>query len=216
MARKATLVAGLVGGVVAATGVWTLYQRARTETVPYTVVASVDDVELRRYPALVTVETEADSSTVAFRRLFRYISGANERGADIEMTAPVERTSGTGIPMTAPVEIGERATETATTPGERAGTRMSFYLPSDYDVESAPTPTDDAVELVLVPERTLAIRRFSGRPTDRRVARERERLVETLDEASVDTTGSPFLMGYDAPWTLPPVRRNEVAVEVSD
>jgi hypothetical protein len=26
--------------------------------------------------------------------------------------------------------------------------------------------------------------------------------------------GEPFFLGYDAPWTLPVLRRNEVAVEV--
>jgi len=110
MARKVTAAVGVVGGLLAAAGAWTLYQRATTETVSYTVVATVDDVELRRYPALATVETEADSPNEAFRRLFRYISGENEGDADIEMTAPVELPAGESIPMTTPVEVVDRAT----------------------------------------------------------------------------------------------------------
>lgn len=204
MVRKRTLALATLGGAIAAVGVSNLYQRAATETVPYTAVDRIDDVELRRYPESVVVETAADSQMAAFRRLFQYITGANEGNAEIEMTAPVElSTGGTTIAMTAPVEIG----------GED-GDRMRFYLPEEYDVETAPQPTDDAVELVAIPERTLAVRRFSWRPTEKRIDRETEALIEALEGANVPLVGEPFYMGYDAPWTLPFLRRNEVAVEV--
>ena len=202
--RTRTLVLATLGGVVAAIGASNLYQRAATETVPYTVVARIDDVELRRYPETVAVETAADSQTAAFRRLFRYIAGANTGETEIEMTAPVEMSAGGAtIAMTAPVAIGDDD-----------GGRMRFYLPEEYDAETAPQPTDDAVDLVTVPERTLAVRQFSWRPTEARVERETDALVEHLDEANVSLAGEPFYMGYDAPWTLPFLRRNEVAVEV--
>jgi len=222
MVRKATLALGLAGGFAAASGLWTLYQRNSTDTIPYTVVATVDDVELRRYPRLVVAETEAPSENVAFRRLFRYIDGANEGDADISMTAPVEVSSGGGvsISMTAPVEVsvGGRTPPTAATesePVDDADVRMRFHLPETFDIDTAPAPTDDSVTLEATPERTLAVRQFSGQPTDGRVDRERERLTETLADASVPTVGDPFFMGYDAPWTLPFLRRNEVAVEVA-
>jgi hypothetical protein len=212
-------VAGGLAGLVAAAGAWTLYQRSTTDTVPYTTVAQVDDAELRRYPPSVAVETVAPARSQAFRRLFRYISGANESDAEISMTAPVEvagrdaasageRAAGGGggrkIPMTAPVEAAE--TET--------GVRMAFFLPAEYDYESAPRPTDDAVDLVAIPERTLAVRRFRWRPTDERIAREADRLTATLERAGVSISGDPFFMGYDGPGALPVLRRNEVAVVV--
>lgn len=219
MVRKATVTLGLLGSAVAAAGAWTLYQRATTPEIPATVVATVGDAELRRYPPLVAVETEADSTNEAFRRLFGYISGANEESRDISMTAPVERDdAGASIPMTAPVAVDDGGSEipmtAPVTAGDAGRTRMAFYLPSDYDIDATPVPTDDAVELVAVPERTLAVVRFSGRPTDDRVARERVRLLDTLADAGIETDGTPFFMGYDAPWTLPPLRRNEVAVPV--
>jgi len=222
MVRNSTIVAGVAGGALAAAGAWALYQRHATETVPYTVVAHVDDVELRRYPEQVLVETVARSENAAFGRLFRYISGANDGGEELAMTAPVEvGDPGTSIDMTAPVEI-ERIgltipmTAPVETGRDRSGDeiRMAFYLPPEYDAVSAPRPTDDDVAVVDVPERTLAVRRFSWRPTDTRIARETERLRETLETAGVPLTGEPFFMGYDAPWTLPFLRRNEVAVEV--
>lgn len=202
--RKRTLAIVTLGGIVAAIGASNLYQRAATETVPYTVVARLDDVELRRYPESAAVETTADSQRAAFRRLFRYIAGANTGETEIEMTAPVEMSAGGAtIAMTAPVEIGDDD-----------GGRMRFYLPEEYDAGTAPQPSDDGVELVTVPERTLAVRQFSWRPTEARIERETEALVESLDEATVSLAGEPFYMGYDAPWTLPFLRRNEVAVEV--
>ncbi|WP_178915141.1 heme-binding protein [Natronomonas gomsonensis] len=204
MVRKRTIALGVVGGVIAGFGAAKLYQRAATETVPYTVVARLDDVELRRYPESVVVETVADSRPAAFRRLFKYITGENAGTTEIEMTAPVELSAnGATISMTAPVEIG----------GED-GSRMRFYLPAEYDIESAPRPTEDSVELLEIPERTVAVRRFSWRPTEARIDSETEALLDKLEAANVPLAGEPFFMGYDAPWTLPFLRRNEVAVEV--
>ncbi|WP_225332933.1 SOUL family heme-binding protein [Halomicrobium urmianum] len=222
MVRNSAIVAGVAGGALAAAGAWSLYQRHATETVPYTVVTHVHDVELRRYPEQVLVETVAPSENAAFGRLFRYISGANEGSEELSMTAPVEVDgTGTTIEMTAPVTV-ERTGRTIpmTAPVETGGdrgadeVRMAFYLPPEYDADSAPRPTDDDVAVVEVPERTLAVRRFSWRATDSRVARETERLLETLETAGVPLAGEPFFMGYDAPWTLPFLRRNEVAVAV--
>jgi hypothetical protein len=205
MRRSLTAALTVAGGLLAASAAWTLYQRVTTETVPYTVVARVGDAELRRYPAVVTAETVAPSEREAFRRLFEYIDGANEGEGDLPMTAPVEvEGGGASVSMTAPVEVD----------GDEEGVRMAFYLPAEYDLESAPRPTDDRIDLVGVPERTLAVRRFSWRPTDRRVDRETDELLDTLAGADVATAGEPFFMGYDAPGALPFLRRNEVAVVV--
>jgi hypothetical protein len=211
MVRTTTLVGGAVGGLVAAVGAWNLYRRARTEQVDYRVVGSVDGVELRRYPPTVLAETVAPSESVAFRRLFRYITGANEGGSTVGMTAPVEVSGGDRgrtMAMTAPVEVGRGDPS-------RDGVRMAFYLPASYGAESAPRPTDDDVDLVVAPPRTLAVRRFSWWATERRVSRQTVRLLAALDDAGVERHGEPFYMGYEGPGTLPFLRRNEVAVEVA-
>lgn len=221
MKRAAAVGAGLTLGALVAASVWSRRQRATTETVPYTVVARLGDVELRRYPRVAMVETVAGSENEAFVRLFRYITGANEGSTDISMTAPVEIDGrGASIEMTTPVEIdlGRRLPERDDDEADSrrdAGVRMAFYLPAEYDPASAPTPTDDRVDLVTIPERTLAVKQFSWRPTTARITRERDELLATLADADVATVGEPFFMGYDAPWTLPFLRRNEVAVEVA-
>ncbi|WP_136601372.1 SOUL family heme-binding protein [Salinigranum halophilum] len=220
MVRRVTVVLVALGSLAAAAGAWTVYQRQTTDEVPYTVVARVGDVELRRYPSTVVVETVAPNENVAFRRLYRYITGANEGETAVEMTAPVEVTrGGTPIPMTAPVEVGIYPAAPTTDADEvgaaAADVRMAFFLPTAYDIDTAPTPTDPTLELRAVPERTLAVRRFSWVPSDRRIQREAARLLAGLESADVAVATEPFFLGYDAPWTLPFLRRNEVAVEVA-
>jgi hypothetical protein len=219
--RAAKIGAGLTLGALVAATVWTRYQRATTETVPYTVVARLGEVELRRYPRTVAVETVAPSENKAFSRLFRYIAGGNEGSSEVSMTAPVEVDArSASIDMTTPVEVDLGSRLPGTEAGEEGdregddGVRMAFYLPAEYDPESAPTPTDDRIDLRTVPERTLAVKRFTGRPTTARISRERDDLLSTLADADVTTVDSPFFLGYDAPWTVPWSRRNEVAVEV--
>jgi starvation-inducible DNA-binding protein len=150
--RAAKIGAGLTLGALVAATVWTRYQRAKTETMPYTVVAKLGDVELRRYPRTVAVETVAPSENKAFSRLFRYIAGANDGSSEVSMTAPVEVDArSASIEMTTPVEVdlGSRLPGTETEAGDEGerdaddGVRMAFYLPAAYDPDSAPTPTDD-------------------------------------------------------------------------
>jgi hypothetical protein len=224
MVKRTTLALGAAGAVLAGVGAWSLYQRYTTADTPYTAVARIGEVELRRYPPSVLAETTASSEGAAFRRLFQYIDGANDT-VDVDampaedMPATATR-SGSKIPMTAPVELSTRGTslsmptpvETVVDDGE---VRMAFYLPASFDVETAPRPTNDAVDLVVVPERTLAVKSFSWRPTPKRVRRETQRLLETLEDAAVPVTGEPMFFGYDAPGTLPFLRRNEVAIEVA-
>jgi hypothetical protein len=214
-------VLGVLGGLLALWVGWGVYVGRTTERVPYETLDRFDGVELRRYPRTVLVETTARDSGVAFRRLFRYITGANEvdesvattatvpTGSEtIPMTAPVRtlRSGGAAVPMTAPVRT-DRREETVT---------MAFYLPPEYSAETAPVPTDPDVRIVVEPARTLAVRQFSWYATDDRVEREQRRLFDVLDERGVERGDDSVLLQYDAPWTPPFMRTNEVAVAVED
>ena len=57
--------------------------------------------------------------------------------------------------------------------------------------------------------------RFSGIATDTAVASQRERLLALLAPSGWAPSGPPVTWFYDPPWTLPPFRRNEVAVPVT-
>ena len=200
----------LAGGALALGGwvAWGAYSSQSAEEVPYEQVRELDGVEIRRYPRTVLVETTAGDQMTAFRRLFRYISGDNERQDEIEMTAPV-RSDGEGgesVAMTAPVRSDT----------EEGGTRMAFYLPAEYGPESAPVPTDSTVRLVVEPPKTVAVIQFSWYAPDWRVDRLEEQLLSTLAEDGIEPTGEPYLLRYNDPWRPPFMRRNEVAVEIAE
>jgi len=207
------------GGLLALWVGWGAYVGRTTERVPYERLASLDGVDLRRYSRTILAETTAPDARTAFRRLFRYISGANEAREDVAMTAPVStrgerlattpplrtvRGGGEGVSMTTPVRT-DRGDSSVT---------MAFYLPAEYEPETAPTPTDPAVRLVVEPPRTTAVRRFSWYATAGRVDRKRRRLLSALEERGIEVVGSPVLLQYDDPWTPPFMRTNEVEVTV--
>jgi hypothetical protein len=217
MSNVRTAVLGL-GGLLALWLGWGAYASRTTERVPFERVGQVDGVELRRYPQTVLVETTAPDTGTAFRRLFRYIGGANEARESVSMTAPVA-TRGEKIPMTAPVRTSQQGhEETAGGPDATGSTddavTMGFFLPPAYTPETAPTPTDPGVAVVVEPPRTVAVRRFSWYATAERVARERDRLLRALARRGLEPQGDPVLLQYNDPWTPPFMRTNEVAVPV--
>ena len=207
MVRRTTLALGTLGLLAAGFAARRTIQDRRTPQVDYEVLDRFGDVEVRRYPPSVVVETVAPSQTAAFRRLFEYISGANTTSEEVSMTAPVETDDGSGetVSMTAPVE----------TEGDEDGVRMAFFLPDEYDYDSAPRPTNESVRLVERPGRVLATLGFSWWATDGRVARKTDALrsaLATADAYQID--GGPALLQYEGPWVPPFLRTNEVTIPV--
>ncbi|MGE7154860.1 SOUL family heme-binding protein [Methylorubrum rhodesianum] len=177
--------------------------RATYEEPRYAVVERLDrGVEIRDYDSRVAVETDArgQQDGEAFGRLFRYITGANGAIARIAMTTPVE-TGGRLIAMTVPVEQGA------------AGT-MRFYLPRKVAEAGPPEPTEAGVRLTQIPRERLAVLRFSGTATTEVREQQSRILAEVLDRAGQKPTEPPFFMGYNPPFSIPFLRRNEVAVRL--
>ena len=155
----------ILGPIVCAlllTGCSVFGVRSGTEqAAAYTVVAHLDDnTEVRRYPPQLVAETsvtapdESSGRNQAFRVLFDYISGANRSQKKVAMTAPVETAAAPEtIAMTVPVETKVQA---------EGSYAMRFFLPAGYTMETAPEPIDPKVRIFEVPERTLAVLRFSG------------------------------------------------------
>ncbi len=102
------------------------------ETPGYTVVYEEGEVEYRQYEAYLVAETVVvgdvaykASGNEGFRRLFRYITGANTANQSIAMTSPVSRElTSEKIAMTAPV---------ARRPAG-AGEAVAFMLPAQYSL----------------------------------------------------------------------------------
>ncbi|ACB26233.1 SOUL family heme-binding protein [Methylobacterium radiotolerans] len=191
----------LVTLVEAALGIFGV--RALYEQPAYTVVARLDrGVEIRSYAPRLAVETDArgQGDGDAFGRLFRYITGANRAGDRIAMTAPVE-SGGRRLAATVPVEQDGTGT-------------MRFFLPRAVAAAGAPAPTGPGVRLVELPAELVAALRFSGRLTPEARAAQAGILAAVLAAAGRAPAGAPFVMGYDPPFAIPFLRRNEVAVRL--
>lgn len=186
--------------------------RGGTEEPRHAVVERVGEVEIREYvprlAAEVTVEGDEEAARSAgFRSLAAYIFGKNRTGKDIAMTAPVAQEAGKGatIAMTAPV---------AAQPSAPGRWTIRFFMPSEYNDQTLPAPADPAVRIVAVPAETMAVLRFTGSRSSEAMARGRAELLRALRAGPWVVAGEPVDWFYDPPWTLPMLRRNEVAVPV--
>jgi hypothetical protein len=198
--------------------IWTLYGVFISMSVSeasYQVVRTLENgVEIRAYPEEIWATTVAENQDDAFSPLFRYISGENERGEKIEMTAPVvtpapqpaktASTNGEKIEMTAPV----------VTINTEKGQFMAFIMPERFDIQSIPRPSSSIVKIQLIQPRKLATIRFSGYMTGGNYEKNLELLRKTLEARGISTEGEPVLMQYNDPWTPPFSRRNEIALQV--
>jgi hypothetical protein len=199
--------------VVAIIVIWSLwgYFSSRVEQTEYTVVRKANGYEIRNYPAHIVAQTTVQGSyqnslRQGFRIVAAYIFGGNTKKESIAMTAPVTSKGGASetIAMTAPV--------TANVDGNSH--TISFGMPRSYTLATLPTPNDTRVKLVEVPTQKMAVRTFSWYATDARVKEMGQQMLADLTRDNVTVTGLPQYAGYNAPWTPPWMRRNEVLVSV--
>lgn len=178
-----------------------------TEEPPFKVVLSVgNEFEVRKYDQMVwaevvedekaneLVEVGGENENRNFRSLFKYITGDNE--------AKTNAAESQKIPMTAPVFMS---------PDRKS---MSFVLPEDMRIDEAPTPTNERVSLREIPSKLVASLRFSGTLAPETIEEKSKELRSALDETDYRPIGEVLVAGYDPPWTVPGLRRNEVLVEV--
>jgi hypothetical protein len=183
-----------------------------SEEPDFTVVMAEDGFEVRDYPALIAAEVAVsgsrdEASNEGFRLLAGYIFGGNTRQESIAMTTPVVqgRPRGETIAMTAPV--------TQSRTGDAWTVR--FFMPSEYTMQTLPTPDSSQVRLVEVPSRRYAVARFSGLARPAEVERQTAELTAFMARHQLQAAGTPSLARYDPPWTPWFMRRNEVWVELA-
>ena len=181
------------------------------EEAAYRVVRSEAPFAIRDYEPQIVAETRVagdfkQAGDDAFRPLFRYISGANQAGEEIAMTAPVAQSQGEKIAMTAPV--GQRAS------GDEWV--VSFMMPATYTMETIPRPTDPRVNIRAVPPQRMAVIRYSGRWTQEGYQQHLEQLQAWMAEQELEAVGEPVWARYNSPFSLWFMRRNEILIPVDD
>lgn len=180
------------------------------EILDYTVLEKEDDFDIRRYEdywvARTTGEGSYDKSTSeAFRRLFGYISGDNSGQEKIAMTGPVLRhEKGEKITMTGPV-IQQKQGQNWT---------MEFVLPATYNQGNPPKPLDPRISVVKIPGYKAAAIRFSGNVNEDKFNAKTQALLEIIEQKGLQPVGEAFSGGYDPPWTIPFLKRNEVMIKI--
>lgn len=183
---------------------------SNVETPDYSVSSKSDNLEIREYgPTIVaeaTVEGERDKAIQrGFRIIADYIFGNNLSSTKVAMTAPVMQQSSEKIAMTAPV-IQQAS-------GKSWNVR--FVMPSEYTIETLPKPVNPKVSLIEVPAMRFAAIRFSGFAGQDSLDKHEAQLRAFMAERGLTATNEPQYAFYNAPWTLPFMRRNEVMIEVT-
>jgi hypothetical protein len=157
-------------------------------------VTLAPDLEIRDYGPTLAVEATAagpDGKDQAFRLLFNYITGGNKTEHLIAMTAPVR-----------------------VSPSGPNATTVRFYLPASEAANPVP-PADPRVRLVRIRDSTVATYRFYGNPTQADQQQAEATLMSILGTTAWRPASQPFFLGYNPPFTIPFLKRNEIAIEVS-
>ena len=88
-------------------------------------------------------------------------------------------------------------------------------LPTGYSVKTAPAPLDENVKLSTMPQNKVAVLRFSGLRDEQVINEKTVLLGQWMVANSLTPTPKPRWAGYNPPWTLPFLRRNEVMIDVN-
>ena len=184
------------------------------EEAAYDVLMAEDNYELRLYEPMVVAETYIEddfdkAGNLAFRKLFGYISGDNTASSEIAMTAPVIANpggSGNGEKIEMTVPVLEQKND--------QGWRYMFVLPASYTIQTAPEPLNEDVKLASQPQKRVAVIRYSGSSNENAIDEKTTQLKQWIAANDLTPVSEPRWAGYNPPWTLPFLRRNEVMIDV--
>jgi DNA gyrase inhibitor GyrI len=172
----------------------------------YTVVETYDSIEIRDYAPLIVAEVEVtgprkDAISQGFRTIADYIFGNNAAASKISMTAPV-------------MQQLRAAPDAKKSEDEVGAWKVRFTMPANYTMATLPKPTNDAVTLKEVKNARFATIRFSGMGDSDRLREKTAELTSFMREHHLKSISQPTYAFYNPPWTIGPLRRNEVLIEV--
>lgn len=168
----------------------------------FDVIEKVEAFELRAYKPLIVAEVLVDgdmkqASSKGFKLIADYIFGNNKSKAGAKI-GDIEKIS-----MTAPVAMQKDASKW----------RVNFVMPSQYRLETLPTPNNPQVNLHEAAAKKFAVVRFSGLVGEEKMAAKTAELQAWMQTKQLTPIATPELARYNPPWTLPFLRRNEILIE---
>lgn len=223
--HKKMNMAWIIAGILVIFFAWIAfgYFGSRVETLSYTVLSSDKEYEVRELPEHIVAETKVngtfdDASGEAFNILAGYIFGGNKKNESISMTSPVLEDGSEKISMTSPVIESDSEKIAMTTPvleQESSSNQkvFSFVMPSKYTIETLPEPLDTRVTIKKVAGKKVAVLRFSGFYSEKKINEKKELLTQYLNRDGLEYSTLSWA-GYNPPWTPPFMRRLEVWAEL--
>ena len=160
------------------------YEEANYET-----VNENKNYEIRKYFDRLVIETDSIEGE-GFRKLFNYISGNNEEKKEIKMTVPVTQENKNG------------------------NMKMQFYLPSKFNKDNVPKPSNPEIKILNVEGGYYAVIKYSGRSSDENFIKNKNILEKELKKDNIVILSPPIRASYNSPFTLPMLKRNEVMFRI--
>ena len=155
------------------------------EEANYEVMKKKEIYEIRKYSDRLAIEAEISNQGSSFRKLFKYISGDNENNEEIKMTTPVTQME------------------------KKGNMTMQFYLPSRFNKENIPSPSNPDVKIINIKGGYYAAIIYSGRTSDKNFTKHKSILENELKKDNILILSPPIKATYNNPFTLPLLRRNE-------
>ena len=160
------------------------------EEANYKVVKENKNYEIRKYSDRLVIETNSTQGN-GFRKLFDYISGNNEQKEEIKMT----------VPVTQEIKNGNMT--------------MQFYLPSKFNKDNAPKPSNSDIKILNIEGGYYAVIKYSGRSSDKNFLKNKNILEKQLKQDNITIISPPIRASYNSPFTLPMLKRNEVMYRIN-
>ena len=200
----AALGAALIGGAAVY-----YFREKQTEEPDYRALTTDGDYQIRDYPALTVAETVVEGPRKkalgdGFRLLADYIFAKSRDGEELPMTVPVMQDGGS--PMASDPPLFDDDLE--------GGWRTRFVMTAGRTTDDLPEPPD-GIELVELAPRKVAVVSFAGRPDDRELAAQEDRLRGWLARRGETSDAEPEYAFYNSPMIPGPLRRNEVWLPLS-
>jgi len=180
----------------------------------YQIIKNTPNFEIRYYSeylvAEVTLKGSFNSSgNQAFRILAGYIFGSNQTSEKMKMTAPVESqviSASEKMKMTAPVMSVDNNYDEHI---------YRFVMEKKYTLDSLPIPDDERIRLIKVAPKFMAVKKFSGRWSEKNYQKSKKALIESLISENIETIGLPIFARYNAPFVPWFLRRNEIMIQIN-
>ena len=168
------------------------------ETPEYKIISKHEGFEVRRYSDMViaTTKVQADyknSTSSGFRRIASYIFGGNDKEMKIAMTAPVI------------VDCPSEGLKSY---------NISFVMPKEHSMKDLPKANISEVSIQKESLGEVAVLSFGGWASESRSTGYQKKLSELLTKNKIEKKGGFMIAQYNSPWTLPPLRKNEVMVRM--